>query len=287
MTPEIATIARKRRDELAAITPSRSTWTAITEWHARTRPLISKHFATDLGAFDQILKVRWVAYPRVIAAAGRRVDNSRTDAAERSGNEKVVQAAYAKLLAHVDAIIELIGVDDSNFNETTESDSVFSEIENLIDQSLLPTQYKTVVLNDLLEARRSYRASAYKSCVVMLGAALEGVMLGTLVRSDVIAGFSLSASPPGPIRRLGNRNPLLADKIGRDLGFEDYKVCIHELIDGSDALGVDNVQSFRNAIHPWKSIQEPLKYGAFDRARAIHYLGSFKKILDALVVWTP
>jgi hypothetical protein len=95
------------------------------------------------------------------------------------------------------------------------------------------------------------------------------------------------ANPPVPIRRIGNRDPRLPDKIGNELSFEDYKVCIHDLVAGSDALGVDNIQSFRNAIHPWKAIQEPLKYGSFDPARALHYIGSFKKILDALAHWRP
>jgi hypothetical protein len=123
----------------------------------------------------------------------------------------------------------------------------------------------------------------------MLGAALEGLMLGTLHRSDVIAHLAQAgAKAPGPIRNLGTSNPNLSDKIGDDLTFEDYKVCIHDLIVGSHALGVENIQSFRNAIHPWKSIREPLKYGgAFDSARAIAYLASLKKITESLTQWRP
>ena len=90
-----------------------------------------------------------------------------------------------------------------------------------------------------------------------------------------------------PIRRLGTGDPALADKIGNDLTFEDYKVCIHDLVQGVETLGVDNIQSFRNAIHQWKTIQEPLKYATFDRARALHYIGSFKKIVESLSQWSP
>jgi hypothetical protein len=75
---------------------------------------------------------------------------------------------------------------------------------------------------------------------------------------------------------IGNRDPRLADKIGNELSFEHYKACILDLVVGSDALGVDNIQAFRKAIHPRKAIQEPLLYVNFDSARALHYIGSFK-----------
>lgn len=171
--------------------------------------------------------------------------------------------------------------------DTHESDSVFAEIIGLLNGSLLPQQYKRAIHNDITDAKKSYRAEGYKSCVVMLGAALEGVMLGTLQRSDVITYLATSNAVPGPIRTIGNRNPALSDKIGNELSFEELKTCIHHLIPGSDALGVDHIQDFRNAIHPWKTIQEPLKYGAFDRPRALHYLASFQKILEALCEWKP
>ena len=284
MSNEIVTLLRKRREELNSIVAARSNWSSVTEWHTRTRPLISQHFSSELDAFDRILAVRWVAFPRVV---GPGIDNSRTDAAERSGNEAVVKNAHAKFLAHLDALIELHPVDDGSESETQESDAIFAEIDSLLDNSLLPQQYKSIIAGDVVEAQLAYRSGAFKACVVMLGAALEGMMLGTLVRTDVLISLANSTNPPGSVRRIGNRDPLLADKIGGDLSFEDYKVCIHELVSGSDDLGVDNIQSFRNAIHPWKSIQEPLKYNAFDRARALHYVGSLKKILEALSQWTP
>ena len=171
--------------------------------------------------------------------------------------------------------------------DTHESDSVFAAIIDLVRNSLLPQQFKSVVCSDIIDAQKSYRSEAYKGCVVMLGAALEGIMLGTLQRSDVITHLATAATAPGPIRSVGSHDPCLADRIGNDLSFEDYKVCIHDLIPGSDALGVDNIQDFRNAIHPWKSIQQPLRYGTFDRSRALHYLASLQKIVEALHKWKP
>lgn len=172
-------------------------------------------------------------------------------------------------------------------NDTSESDALFLSIIDLLKKSVLPQQFKSIVLCDILESQKAYQAESFKGCVVMLGAALEGVMLGTLQRSDVITFISTCPTVPGPLRRIGTRSPNLADKIGNDLSFEDYKQCIYELVPGSNTLGVDNIQDFRNAIHPWKTILEPLKYGTFDRPRALHYIASFKKIFDALHGWTP
>ena len=117
MSNQLLTLLRRRREELAGIAPSRSNWSRITEWHARTRPLISQHFSSELDAFDRLLVVRWVAFPRFISLSNNRVDNSQTDAAENAGNERVVHGAHAKLLAHVDALIELYHVDDAQ-NQT-------------------------------------------------------------------------------------------------------------------------------------------------------------------------
>jgi hypothetical protein len=128
---------RQRRDELANITPSLSNWSRITEWHARTRPLISQQFSSELDAFDQLLAVSWVRYPKFIAVGRYPADNSRSEAAENASNQKVVQNAHAKLLAHIDALIELYNVDDGSESDTQESDSIFIEIDQLIASSYL------------------------------------------------------------------------------------------------------------------------------------------------------
>ena len=122
----------------------------------------------------------------------------------------------------------------------------------------------------------------------MLGGALEGVMLGSLQRSDVIDALSNGQlSAPNCIQSLGLQNPNLSELIANELGFEDFKVSINHLIPSSKDIGVDNIQAFRNAIHPWKALKAPTKYQNFDQARAIHYIGSFKKIAEVLVSWTP
>jgi hypothetical protein len=227
------------------------------------------------------LSAQWSGLPPSLLVVANRYDNSD---ATRVYFYKVVTDRMQWLGSLGTVLSERA---DNRASETQESDAVFAESVELVEAGPLPQLFKRVISSDIAEAQKSYRAEAYKGCVVMLGAALEGVMLGTLQRSDVITFLSTSSEVPGPIRRLGSRNPALSDKIGNELSFEDYKVCVEDLIRGVDALGVDNIQDFRNAIHPWKSIQEPLKYGTFDRPRALHHLASFHKILQALSNWVP
>jgi len=280
-------LLRSRREKLDAIAPSVETWSQVTEWHSGTRPIIAQHFGNQLEAFDEITKIRWTQLPRIVSLSGRGGgDNSRAQASERKSNSAKVENAHKRLASFIDALIELWDLDTGEA-DTQETDAVFAEIDRLIAESLIPQQFKTVVAADLADAQTAYRGGSYKGCVVMLGAALEGMMLGTLQRTDVLTHLVTATAPPGPIRSIGNKDPQLADKIGNELNFEDYKVCIHELIPGSAALGVENIQSFRNAIHPWKSIQEPLKYGSFDRSDALNFVGSLQKIVEAMYQWTP
>ena len=270
----LETLARDGRNLLSVDHPS-DAHSDFERWADQVaRWLDDKHPNTGLSA-------QWSGLPMSILVVGNQYDSSH-------GARVHFNKAVAYRLTWLGELGQAISAARSiPKTDTQESDSVFDAIIELLKGSLLPQQFKTIIINDTIDARNSYRAESYKGCVVMLGAALEGVMLGTLQRSDVITHLATSTTSPGPIRRIGSRDPTLADKIGNDLSFEDYKVCIHDLIPGSDSLGVDNIQDFRNAIHPWKAIQEPLKYGAFDRSRALHYLASFQKILEALHKWMP
>jgi len=70
MPDKILNILRQRREELLAIETPRKNWSRITEWHARTRPLIAQHFKDQLEPFDKLIAVCWAAYPRVISRMG-------------------------------------------------------------------------------------------------------------------------------------------------------------------------------------------------------------------------
>ena len=64
--------------------------------------------------------------------------------------------------------------------QTAESDTIYGAILTLIDSSRMSREFKQIVKSDINESQRSYSAKAFKASVVMLGAALEGLMLGTL-----------------------------------------------------------------------------------------------------------
>ena len=272
-----------RRKELTTFGASQDKWHKIEAWHAGTRPLIAAHFAKHVEAFDKLIVIKWDDRRSLAQFAGK--PDQRAEAEQTRKNNPLAIQARAAIIMYIDALIELCDVPELPASVLHESDAIFAEIHQMIGKSLLAPDFQRVVTADVKEAQNCYRGRSYKGFVVMLGAALEGVMLGTLQRADVLV--ACVAKPPKPIARLGTSDPELAKKICKDLGFDDYKTCIHELIPGSGDLGADNIQSFRNAIHPWKSIKEPLKFGNFDYTIALHYITAFKKIVEALYQWTP
>ena len=118
----------------------------------------------------------------------------------------------------------------------------------------------------------------------MLGAVLEGLMLGTIRRPEVLQ--RIKTDPPEVVKKLGLHDPQLADKIAEKLTFEDYKAIIHHLMPEIEKLQVEGIQTFRNAIHPWKTVKEPI-YADPDQTRAIHHLTSLELLARYILSWTP
>ena len=204
MSAKVVEILRVRRSELSAMDGSLANWSQITAWHTRTRPVIAQHYRDQLEAFDQIIKFQWTAFPRVISVRGHRTDTSSVDNAERTANNAKVANAKDRLLAFLDALIELESTVEPAEPTSSESDSLYQEIDTLLSGTNLPQQFRKVIGQDIDESQRAYRGEAYKGCVVMLGAALEGFMLGTLHRTDVLTHLATSgaaAPAPGPRRR--------------------------------------------------------------------------------------
>ena len=142
-------------------------------------------------------------------------------------------------------------------------------------------------LTDLEQARMAYETGAFKACVVMLGAVLEGMMLGTVRRSEVLSTLRTDPNVPRAVSRLGLNDPQLEDKIAEELGFEDYKAIIHYLVPEIERLKVESIQSFRNAIHPWKTVKEPTVYAEPDQTRATNHLTSLALLAPRILSWTP
>lgn len=168
-----------------------------------------------------------------------------------------------------------------------EASQLFDDIRLAIKGSKIEASFISAIVYDLDQAETSYNSGANKACVIMLGAGLEGIMLGVLRSPEVIQYLQRIPTPPVSISRLGLQNPQLAKLIAERLSFEDYKNSLHLLITDIDQLGIDNIQKFRNAVHPWNAIQEPNIYGNYDQARAIHHLSSMKILVHLLLSWTP
>lgn len=110
MSSKVLNMLQQRRGELAAIEASRANWSKITEWHTRTRPMIAQFFSQQLAAFDALASPEWAAYPRVYSG-GR--ETTGLGVSEQAANVRVAASGKDKLLAHLDALIELVGIEES------------------------------------------------------------------------------------------------------------------------------------------------------------------------------
>ncbi len=111
-------ILRQRRSELAEIDPLKANWDKITEWHVRTRPVLAQHFSGQIKQFDQFIDPKWPTYSTVVfLGPGRDDPNTEARQAERReshrrASDAVVKGVKEKLLAHLDAILELASLDE-------------------------------------------------------------------------------------------------------------------------------------------------------------------------------
>jgi hypothetical protein len=179
---------------------------------------------------------------------------------------------------------------DSDTEETSwEVLRIFANISVTIKTSTLDDSVKDIALFDLEQARLCFFSGAFKACIIQLGAILEGIMLGTLIQDDVLKYMQTGKNSPPNISRLGLQDPQLRRKIAVQLTFEDYKDAIHHLVPHIEKLKVDSIQSFRNAIHPWKSIQYPLVFAdnEWARTRALHHLTSLEILAHNILSWIP
>lgn len=110
MDEKVVAILKQRRSELAAIEATWANWSRVTEWHARTRPLIAQYFEHQIEPIDKLIEVRWAAFVRRYVYGGPN-DTSRVDAAERLTNDKMAAGVRGKLLAHIDALLELLDLE--------------------------------------------------------------------------------------------------------------------------------------------------------------------------------
>ncbi len=174
-----------------------------------------------------------------------------------------------------------------------EAKALFSSILTTIQGSVLEPEFKRILLYDLEQAKFAYYGRVYKASVIMLGAVVEGLMLGTLRRPEVMEHILNDTAAPQVLQSLGLRNPRYVDRavFARDLAdrldFEKFRTIIKHYLPFTEHLGIDDVQRFRNAVHPWKCIETPNVYGSYTAARALTHLAALEILVNALLSWTP
>lgn len=175
-----------------------------------------------------------------------------------------------------------------------ESDEIFRNIRHAIRSSSIEQEFKTVALSDLKEAQNVYRNEGYKACVVMLGAVVEGLMLAVLRKPEVLDELRNNKKYAGKVTVTGSighpdytDNGKLADAIADDLTFNTYRQLIVSLIPEIESQRVEDIQHFRNAIHPWKVIKEPHIYGNYDFNRSMSHLAALQIIANQILSWQP
>ncbi len=175
--------------------------------------------------------------------------------------------------------------------ELTESEReiCFEHIRSAIENSDIDTQFKDVALYDLEQARVCYKSKAFKACIVMFGAVIEGLMLGT-IRNDNTTLTNIIKDPHGapnifkPLKLNQLSKPEeLADRISEKMKFEDYKNMISVFKPEIEKPKIEEIQGFRNAIHPWKSIKEPYIFRDPSQIRALNYLSSLSLLANEIL----
>ncbi len=121
MHPDVLASLVDRRAELVAIEAMYVNWTKITEWHARTRPLVSRHFADQLATFDGYIRVRFLVTLGLRSVAPQ----------PSRENDNKAKNATAKLLAQIDALIELAELDVQK-PKTVESLALTGNLSNKV-----------------------------------------------------------------------------------------------------------------------------------------------------------
>ena len=129
----------------------------------------------------------------------------------------------------------------------------FDDIRCTIKNSNIDQKFKDIALYDLEQAKVSYESRAFKACIVMFGAVIEGLMLG-MIRKDTTLNPMITTPKNAPkvVQNLGlapsSKPEDLANKISEQLKFEDYKNIILHLKPEIEKLKIEGIQNFRNTI---------------------------------------
>lgn len=175
-----------------------------------------------------------------------------------------------------------------------EANRIFGEIRKTLQDSRMPENLRNIAIYDVRDACLAYFAGANKACIVMLGAALEGVMISVVHNHEVLADVrtnrpreiplleqcgiaNASVSIDNVIRNFSNAN--------RKYGFEEYRQIVIRLLDGIpevEKLKLQEIQNFRNLVHPLINISYS-EYQTVDPTRVINLLSSMEIICKIIL----
>jgi hypothetical protein len=177
-----------------------------------------------------------------------------------------------------------------------EANRIFGEIKRTLEQSRMPEDLKNMAIHDVRDSCLAYFAGANKASIVMLGAAIEGVMISVVHNNDVLMDVRTNRPMEIPLLEqcgIANANVPISNVIrnfsnaNRKYGFEEYRAIIVKLLgDIPDVDKLREIQTFRNIIHPLVNISYPA-YQNIDATRALNLLSSMEiicKIILSLLV---
>ena len=173
----------------------------------------------------------------------------------------------------------------------SEREACFEAIRRTIVNSDIDQKFKVVALFDLEQARVSYETGAFKACIVMFGAVIEGVMLGVIRKETTLK--AMITNPNGAPKVVHNIRKFkltlsttpeeLAKNISEKLGFEGYKEIIVHFKPEIEKLRIEGIQNFRNSIHPWKSVKEPHIFSDPSQIRAMNFLTALSILAEKIL----
>lgn len=141
--------------------------------------------------------------------------------------------------------------------------AIINEIRSALNKLRFLKATKTLLLADFEEVARTYQSEAYKACVVMCGAVMEGLLLGNLERAKSIK----------LLQGAGRLTNLTVKEIRRKLQEASLEDLINHTrgsncIDGFTDEVARMVQRCRNSVHPGRVLRGDEVLDAFDKKAA-------------------
>lgn len=175
-------------------------------------------------------------------------------------------------------------------SENSDALQLFKQLSTLLKDSPLhkeirDDEYKAIP--DIAEyyldqALKAYDGVAYGACMAMLGAMLETVMMGTLLRQDLRDDVLNCIDRNNKRFDLNRGDKQLCKKIVNNLRYEQYKIAIQDIFSlPSVMITADLIQAIRNSIHANRLLVNP-KHTNIDEQWVINHLASLNHLIKIL-----